>query len=120
MRHSSAERSLDAVLHALADPTRRAILRRVARAPASVAAIAEPFRISLNSVSKHIRVLERARLVRRTRAGREHILSYSPEPISLVQEWICQQRTFWQASLESLDEVLSRTPSPKATNERKS
>ena len=66
---------------ALADPTRRAILQRLAQGEARVTELARPFAISLNSVSKHIRMLERARLVHRRRAGREHLLTFNPAPL---------------------------------------
>ena len=72
---------LDTTLAALADPTRRAILQRLSLGEARVTELARPFAMSLNSVSKHIRMLERARLVRRRRAGREHLLSFDPGPL---------------------------------------
>jgi DNA-binding transcriptional ArsR family regulator len=108
MRANPQRRSLDATLRALADPTRRAILRRLAQSEARVTELAAPFRISLNSVSKHIRILERARLVDRRRAGREHILRFRPEPLHAVQEWIVHQQAFWRASLEALDALLNQ------------
>src|SRR5215475_8541072 len=86
---------LDQALVALADPTRRAILHRLATGEARVTALAEPFAISLNSVSKHIRVLERARLVRRRRAGREHILSLEQAPLDEAAAWMSAQRNIW-------------------------
>jgi len=98
--------SLDETLMALADPTRRAILRRLSEGEARVTELAEPFAISLNSVSKHIRVLERAHLVRRRIAGREHILSFNPEPLDEAAAWIEAQRTAWSARLEALDALL--------------
>jgi DNA-binding transcriptional ArsR family regulator len=116
MRANSQRRSLDATLHALADPTRRAILRRLARSQARVTELAAPFRISLNSVSKHIRILERARLVDRRKIGREHILRFRPEPLRTVQEWILQQQAFWRASLEALDALLNQ---PDAKEKRR-
>ena len=73
---------LDRTLTALADPTRRAILQRLARGEARVTDVARPFAMSLEAVSKHVRVLERARLVRRRRAGREHLLSLDPRPLA--------------------------------------
>jgi DNA-binding transcriptional ArsR family regulator len=97
---------LDRALAALADPTRRAILRRLAEGEARVTALAEPFAISLNSVSKHIRMLERARLVRRRRAGREHILSLDPHPLDEVARWIAAQRELWASRLAALDALL--------------
>src|ERR671911_1962612 len=74
----TVQANLDQTLMALADPTRRAILQRLSRGEARVTELARPFAISLNSVSKHIRVLERAKLVRRRRAGREHLMSFNP------------------------------------------
>ncbi len=113
MRARMADTPLDNILIALSDPTRRTILRRLAHAEARVTDLAKPFRISLNSVSKHIRILERARLVKRRRAGREHILHYCPEPLNRVQDWISQQQQFWQSSLAAIDELLSQTPENK-------
>lgn len=98
--------SLDQTLGALADPTRRAILQRLSRGEAPVTELARPFPISLNSVSKHIRRLERAGLVRRRRAGREHLLSLDPEPLDEAAAWIERQRALWTARLDALDEVL--------------
>ena len=77
---------LDHTLSALADPTRRAILARLAAGEARVTDLAAPFPISLNSVSKHIRILERAELVRRRREGREHLLSLNPEPLDAAAD----------------------------------
>ncbi|HEY2586683.1 MAG TPA: metalloregulator ArsR/SmtB family transcription factor [Tepidisphaeraceae bacterium] len=100
--------TLDNTLIALADPTRRAILRRLARGEMRVTEIAEPFDMSLNAVSKHIRTLERARLVRRRREGREHILTLDPAPLDEAAEWIAKQRAFWTARLDALESLLRR------------
>lgn len=97
---------LDQTLAALADPTRRAILTRLSSGPARVTELAEPFSISLNSVSKHIRILERARLVRRRKRGREHVLSLDPAPLDEAAEWIERQRSFWTARLDALEAAL--------------
>src|SRR5947209_18791277 len=97
---------LDRALTALADPTRRAILRRLAQGEARVTALAEPFAISLNAVSKHIRVLERARLVRRRRSGRDHFLSINPRPLDEASAWLEAQRARWTARLDALDDRL--------------
>jgi DNA-binding transcriptional ArsR family regulator len=109
MSANTANRSLDWTLHALADPTRREILRRLAQAEARVTDLAAPFQISLNSVSKHIRILERAKLVERRAVGREHFLRFRAEPLYGVQEWISTQQEFWRASLVALDALLSQT-----------
>ncbi len=79
---------LDHTLIALADPTRRAILQRLSRGEARVTELAAPFHMSLNSVSKHIRVLERAELVRRRVSGREHFLTFNPAPMESAAEWM--------------------------------
>ncbi len=100
--------NLDQTLMALADPTRRAILRRLSQGEARVTEVARPFAMSLNSVSKHIRMLERARLVRRRRAGREHLLSFDPEPLDEAAAWIEAQRAFWSARLDALERELSK------------
>lgn len=97
---------LDHTLLALADPTRRAILQRLSRGDARVTELAKPFSISLNSVSKHIRMLERAQLVKRRRAGREHILSFNPRPLDEAAAWIETHRALWSARLNALEAIL--------------
>ena len=105
--------ALDKTLIALADPTRREILDRLSTGEARVTEIAGRFTISLNSVSKHIKMLERARLVERRIVGREHILRICPEPLDAVQEWMLRKRAFWAAQLQALDELLTRESSYK-------
>jgi len=102
----AAPARLDDTLIALADPTRRAILRRLSKGEARVTELALPFDMSLNSVSKHIRMLERARLVRRRRAGREHLLSFNAKPLDDLAAWVESQRAFWAASLDALEAAL--------------
>ena len=99
---------LDRTMVALADPTRRAILRRLAQGEARVTELARPFAMSLNSVSKHIRMLESARLVRRRRRGREHLLSFNPEPLDEAVAWIEAQRAFWIARFDALERALRK------------
>jgi DNA-binding transcriptional ArsR family regulator len=103
---TASQPDLDQTLLALADPTRRAILQRLSKGEARVTELAQPFSISLNSVSKHIRMLERAHLVRRRVAGREHLLSLDPRPLDEVAAWIETQRSLWTARLDALDELL--------------
>jgi DNA-binding transcriptional ArsR family regulator len=98
--------TLDHTLMALADPTRRAILQRLSAGEARVTELARPFAMSLNSVSKHISVLERAALVSRRRAGREHYLSFNPAPLDEAARWIAAQRAFWHARFDALDALL--------------
>jgi DNA-binding transcriptional ArsR family regulator len=103
---NNSDRDLDHTLAAIADPTRRAILLRLAAGEARVTDLAQPFPISLNSVSKHIRMLERARLVRRQRAGREHVLTFDPTPLGAAAAWIASQQALWLARLDALDALL--------------
>src|SRR6478672_100461 len=97
---------LDATLTALADPTRRAILGRLAQSEARVTELAKPFAISLNSVSKHVRLLERAGLVRRRISGRDHWLALDPEPLDAAWRWLGEQREVWSWRLGLLDSIL--------------
>ena len=97
---------LDATLTALADPTRRAILARLAEGEARVTEVARPFAISLNSVSKHIRMLERADLLRRRVEGRDHILTLNRHGLDAAARWIDAQRALWTWRLAELDNIL--------------
>jgi DNA-binding transcriptional ArsR family regulator len=97
---------LDDTLIALADPTRRAILQRLSQGEARVTELAEPFDISLNSVSKHIRILERAELVIRRVSGRDHFLTFNRKPLDEAAEWIERNRQFWNQSLDALEAAL--------------
>ena len=97
---------LDNTLIALADETRRSILQRLSGGEARVTEIAAPYPISLNSVSKHIRILERAGLVRRHVSGRDHYLSLDPKPLHETAEWLVKSRDFWSARLDALEAAL--------------
>ena len=97
---------LNHTLAALADPTRRAILQRLAQGEARVTELADPFDMSLNAVSKHIRMLERADLVRRRRVGRDHFLSFNPQPLESAVAWIAEQRAVWTSRLDTLEALL--------------
>jgi len=99
-------KDLDLALAALADPTRRAILERLAGGESRVTDLARPFDLSLNAVSKHIRVLERAGLVLRRRSGREHVLSLDLSPLHPVAAWIERRRNPWTSRLDELDALL--------------
>jgi DNA-binding transcriptional ArsR family regulator len=100
------ESDLDSTLAALGDKTRRAILERLGDAEIRVTDLAVPFAMSLNAVSKHIRVLERARLVRRRRVGREHFLSLDRAPLEAAATWIERQRNLWTSRLDELEALL--------------
>ena len=97
---------LDDTLVALADDTRRRILERLAGGEARVTEVAAPFDISLNSVSKHIRMLERAGLVRRRIEGRDHFLTLETAPLDAASAWMRQQRASWAHRLDRLEAAL--------------
>jgi DNA-binding transcriptional ArsR family regulator len=99
--------TLDRVFSAVSDPTRRAILARLADSDARVTDVASAFPISLNSTSKHIRVLEGAGLVRRRVQGREHILTLDAGPLAEAAEWVEHYRGFWSNQLASLDAFVT-------------
>jgi DNA-binding transcriptional ArsR family regulator len=106
MKLNEEEQDFDLTLTALAHPVRRAILERVMQTELRVTELAEPYAMSLSAVSKHIRILERAGLVIRRRAWREHLVSFNPKPLEQVSEWIEKSRAFWTAGLDALDELL--------------
>ena len=106
----SAAARLDHTMLALADPTRRAILTRLAKGEARVTDLAAPFEISLNSVSKHIRILERANLVTRRRLGREHFLSRNVRALDEAAAWIDGLRNHWNQRLDRLERAMERKP----------
>ena len=110
--------NLDHTLIALADPTRRAILQRLSKGEARVTELAAPFDISLNSVSKHIRILERADLVRRRVSGREHFLAFNPGPMESATEWMERHRIFWTARLDALEAALRAEDGVAAAKEK--
>ena len=103
--YKSAE--LDGVFNALCDPTRRAILARLTDADARVTDVASEFPISLNSVSKHIRMLERAGLLRRSIVGRDHVLALYAAPLAEAQAWIEKYRRFWEGRLAALEHYVT-------------
>ena len=95
--------TLDAVYSALGDGTRRAILTRLAGGELTVGELAEPFAVSRPAISKHLRVLERAGLVRRTRDGRLSRCRLDPKPLAAAAGWLGHYRHFWEQRLERLD-----------------
>jgi len=99
---------LDQVYGAIADPTRREILAVLAEGETNVGSLAERFPISLNGVSKHVKVLERAGLVERTVLGREHRLRLNPAPLREATMWLEHYRTFWEGRLGALEDFLLR------------
>ncbi|MGA3486394.1 ArsR/SmtB family transcription factor [Micromonosporaceae bacterium DT55] len=95
------------VFAALADPTRRAILSRLAEGDATVNELAQPFPVSLQAISKHLKVLERAGLITRTRDAQWRRCRLDPEPLREVAQWVEQYRRFWENRYDRLDEYLN-------------
>ena len=111
--------TLDCTLVALSNPTRRSILDRLMEGPARVTEIAQPFDMSLNAVSKHVRTLERAGLVRREIRGREHLLSFEGGPLSEADQYLDQLRRFWEKRLDMLDELLRERKARRESSQKK-
>jgi DNA-binding transcriptional ArsR family regulator len=99
---------LDATFAALADPTRRAILARLAKGQASVMELAAPFAISQPAITKHLHVLERAGLIARGRDGQRRPCRLKATPLRAASQWIDRYREFWDASFDALDGVLEQ------------
>ena len=97
---------IDAVFAALADPTRRAIIERLSRGEARVTEVAEPFHMSLNAVSKHIRALEASGVVERHKKGRDHILSINTSSLDEADGWIERMRCYWEERLDAMERLL--------------
>ena len=107
VKHSS--RTLDRTFGALADPTRRRILAHLARGDKCVTHLARPHAMSLPAVSKHLRVLERAGLLRRRRYGRRHEMQLNAKPLKQAAQWVEHYRKFWEQSLDRLANYLEKT-----------
>ena len=103
-------KNLDAAYAALADPTRRAILARLALGEATVGEIAEPFPISGPAVSRHLKVLEEAQLIARSRRGQQFVLRLNPEGLKSAQEWLDYYRAFWTGAFDRMDQHLKLNP----------
>jgi len=95
--------NLSSVLGAISHPSRRAIIARLAKGPARVTEIAAPFDMSLNAVSKHLKVLEEAGLVHREKHGREHVIEFRGEPLRQVAGWVHEYERFWNEHLDRLE-----------------
>jgi DNA-binding transcriptional ArsR family regulator len=113
--------TLDSTFAAVSDPTRRAILARLARGEATVKELAQPFDISLPAISRHLRVLEAAGLMRRRKVGRTHFCRLEALPLGDAAGWLADYRNFWEAQLQSLDNYLSKdtTEALHASSRRK-
>jgi DNA-binding transcriptional ArsR family regulator len=99
--------ALDQVFHALADPTRRAILEHLTRGPASVSELAAPMTMSLAGVMQHLQVLEESRLVRSEKQGRVRVCTIDPDMLGRAEAWLTARRTFWQDQFDRLGKMLA-------------
>jgi DNA-binding transcriptional ArsR family regulator len=103
-------RVLDTAFAALADPTRRAILARLSLGEATVGELAEPFPISAPAISRHLKVLEEAQLIARTKRGQSHVCRINPAGLKTAQEWLDHYRAFWTGMFDRLDAHLKQNP----------
>src|SRR5688572_2715458 len=113
MTQKTEDDRLDDVFHALANKTRRALLRRLAEGPARVTELAEPHGMSVNAVSKHLFVLERAGLLRRTSEGHIRSCLLEPAPMASADEWIAGYRRFWTGKLDRLAAFIEAPRKPR-------
>ena len=113
--------TLDKVFSALGHPIRRQILLRLRQGKATVTEIAKPFEPSLNAISKHLKVLERAGLIQREIVGREHYCSVNPQPLAEISNWLAYYQAFWTSRLDALEqEVIARRQSNRPHDEAQS
>ncbi|MHC8494044.1 ArsR/SmtB family transcription factor [Thalassospira sp. SM2505] len=99
--------SLDTIFHALADPTRRAVVQRLAKGPAPVKELAEPYDMALPSFMKHLNVLEEAGLIASNKQGRVRTCSFNPDKLEAAEKWFDEQRALWASRFDNLDTLLS-------------
>lgn len=99
--------ALDTAFHALADPTRRAVIQRLGRGPATVSELASPFKMALPSFMKHLDVLERSQLIVSRKTGRVRTCELERENLIAAERWFEEQRTLWQSRYDNLDGLLA-------------
>lgn len=104
---------------ALSDPTRRAMIERLSRGPASVHSLTEPFALSQQMISKHIACLVRARIVIKTKRGRESVCTLRPQAIKTVSDWAISYRRFWEESFDKLDVVVKQMKKTEVRDDKK-
>lgn len=104
----SAKLVLDNIFHSLADPTRRKILELITSEPLTITQIKQPFKISLVAISKHLKVLERARLIRRQKMGREYLIRLHPQPLRDAHKYIENYKKDWMRQLDALEKFMER------------
>lgn len=99
---------LDAMFHAMADPTRRNIVQTLSRKPQTISNVAKPYNISLPAISKHIKVLEKANLLQREKRGRENVISLNPDSVKEMSRYLSFYQDFWNDTFENLDTYLQK------------
>src|ERR671913_2541376 len=110
---------LDAVFHALGDPTRRRMLHELAAGERTVGQLAKPFAISLAAASKHIKALENAGLIRREVRGRTHLCRLEPGPLASAHQWLSFYERFWTERLDALERLLRQKDARKSSRKRR-
>jgi DNA-binding transcriptional ArsR family regulator len=116
---SAPSARLDAVFHALSHPARRAMLRRLSSAPHNIGELASPFAMTFAGASKHVRVLERAGLVKRKVDGREHVCAIVAAPLKSATDWLAHYERLWITRLDALDAMLKEEDALAARKKRK-
>lgn len=106
--HNNVVVNLDVTFAAVSDPTRRAMIDRLSRGPASVHVLTEPFALSQQMISKHLAYLVRARIITKKKRGRESICTLRPEAIKTISDWAMSYRRFWEESFDKLDVVVNQ------------
>lgn len=110
---------IDRMFHALGDPARIAIIERLSAGAARVTELAAPLPMSLNAVSKHIKVLERNGLVERRIKGRDHFIALNPAAFDLARDWMSAQERFWRERLENLQDFLAEEEDEEASADQR-
>jgi DNA-binding transcriptional ArsR family regulator len=118
MRNRSFTYLRESAFGALADPTRRAVLDLLLRGSLPAGQIAQAFPVSRPAVSKHLRLLKRARLVRAHRVGRQRFFELNPEPLKLVDSWLSRYRVFWQSELSNLKHFIEAAHAKETSSHR--
>ncbi len=118
INYQPAPPDFDRLFHAIADPTRRQIVERLARGPAAVSELAGPFAISLPAILQHLRVLEGSGLIRSEKVGRVRVCRFEPAAMRAAERWMTQRRTAWEHQLDRLGEFLGETGTDNDTDSK--
>ncbi len=111
--------SVDSVFHALSDPTRRAMIERLAAGPASVSELGEPFEVSLSAIGQHLRVLEESGVVRSHKEGRVRTVELAPEALKTAEDWFSNHRKLWERRLDRMEALLLDEVRPRRSRKGK-